>query len=66
MILTGENRRESCRSVTLSTINLTLNGPGSNPGRGGERLTRNRLRHAALRLAVYVKFCLSIKIPAGY
>jgi hypothetical protein len=48
IILTGENRRtrrETCPSVTFSTINPTWIEPGVNPGLRGERPAANDLSH---------------------
>jgi hypothetical protein len=45
MLSTWQNRstqRKPCPSATLSTINLTWTGPGSNTGLRGDRPTANR------------------------
>jgi hypothetical protein len=57
MKLTGENRStrvNTCPSATLSTINPTWTGPGSNPGLRGERPATNHLSHGTA-----LSFCLS-------
>jgi hypothetical protein len=55
MKLTGENRSargQICPSATLSTTNLTLTDPGSNPGLRGGRPATNRLSHGTAQVIV--------------
>jgi hypothetical protein len=67
MKLTGENRsteRKTCPSATLSTINPTWTGPGSNPGLRSGKPAANRLSHGtALRLMLVTRGVQNFETP---